>query len=45
MTHVFISYSRTDSDFVNRLDGDLRAQGVTTWRDVHSIPRRRGLVR
>ncbi len=38
MTHVFISYSRKDSDFVNRLEIDLHQRGIITWRDVHSIP-------
>lgn len=38
MTHLFISYSRKDTDFVNRMEQALRAEGVLTWRDVHSIP-------
>lgn len=38
MSHVFISYSRKDSAFVERLERDLNAHGIPTWRDVHSIP-------
>lgn len=38
MPHVFISYSRKDAPFVERLDRDLRSQGILTWRDQHSIP-------
>jgi hypothetical protein len=30
---VFISYSRTDSAFIDRLDADLRARGYSTWVD------------
>ena len=29
-TRIFISYSRADSDFVDRLDADLRARGFDT---------------
>lgn len=36
--HVFINYSRKDTEFVDRLEIALRAEGVLTWRDVHSIP-------
>lgn len=36
--HVFISYSRKDTEFVNRLEQALRVEGILTWRDVHSIP-------
>ena len=32
-TTVFISYSRTDSDFVDRLEADLKARGFGTWVD------------
>jgi hypothetical protein len=28
---AFFSYSRTDSEFVDRLDADLRARGFRTW--------------
>lgn len=34
---VFISYSRKDRDFVDRLEKDLRAVGVQTWRDIDEI--------
>lgn len=30
---VFISYSRTDSAFIDRLEADLRAYGFETWVD------------
>ena len=33
MKPVFISYSRDDSDFVNRLRDDLSANGVDVWLD------------
>ena len=36
--YVFISYSRRDSAFVERLADTLRAAGVQTWTDVESIP-------
>ncbi|MBL8166242.1 MAG: toll/interleukin-1 receptor domain-containing protein, partial [Anaerolineae bacterium] len=38
MPHVFISYSRKDSAFVDRLEIALRGEGLLTWRDIHSIP-------
>ena len=38
MTHVFISYSRKDTEFVEKLERELNARGIITWRDVHSIP-------
>src|SRR5437588_2026479 len=31
--NIFISYSHSDSDFVDRLDVDLRQQGFATWMD------------
>jgi hypothetical protein len=36
--HVFISYSRKDSAFVNKLEAELNARGIQTWRDQHNIP-------
>ncbi len=36
--YVFISYSRRDSAFVERLADTLRAAGVQTWTNVESIP-------
>lgn len=38
MAHAFISYSRKDTEFVEKLERDLNARGIVTWRDVHSIP-------
>lgn len=37
MGHVFISYSRHDTVFVERLEADLNASGIQTWRDTQSI--------
>lgn len=34
---VFISYSRADGPFVQRLDAMLTAGGVNTWFDQHSL--------
>lgn len=34
---VFISYSRADTDFVNRLCKELELRGVSIWRDVKDI--------
>ncbi len=34
---VFISYSREDRAFVDRLSQDLRSGGVTTWQDTKEI--------
>lgn len=34
--HVFISYSRLDTEFVEQLERDLKSRGITTWRD-HEI--------
>jgi WD40 repeat protein len=34
---VFISYSRTDSDFARKLNDALQIQGKTTWFDQESI--------
>ncbi|HEY7091944.1 MAG TPA: toll/interleukin-1 receptor domain-containing protein, partial [Ktedonobacterales bacterium] len=31
--NIFISYSRADSAFVDRLEADLRARGYTVWVD------------
>jgi hypothetical protein len=38
MGHFFISYSRKDSDFVNRLVNDLLDIGQEVWLDTRSIP-------
>lgn len=37
MPHVFISYSRRDVDFANRLVDDLEAVGLSVWFDQKSI--------
>lgn len=34
---TFISYSRTDSDFVDRLEADLWARGFNTWVDRRKL--------
>lgn len=34
---IFISYSRKNSDFVDRLEADLRARGYRTWVDRHRL--------
>ena len=34
---TFVSYAREDSDFVLRLAGDLKAQGVPIWLDKWDI--------
>ena len=33
LSSLFISYSRTDSAFVDRLEGDLQAHNFHTWVD------------
>jgi len=38
LPEVFISYSRTDSDFARKLNEALQLQGKTTWFDQESIP-------
>ena len=35
--YVFITYSRKDRSFVERLTGVLAAAGVETWTDVSNI--------
>jgi tetratricopeptide (TPR) repeat protein len=35
--HIFISYSRTDSDFADRLQADLLARNFDAWVDRHEI--------
>jgi hypothetical protein len=34
----FISYSRSDERFVERLEGGLQFPGIDTWRDTKKIP-------
>ncbi len=36
-TTVFISYSRKDSEFVDRLDADLKARGFGTFVDRSNL--------
>jgi formylglycine-generating enzyme required for sulfatase activity len=36
--HVFISYSRRDTAFVDKLERALQGRSIVMWRDVHSIP-------
>ncbi|MBN1965587.1 MAG: toll/interleukin-1 receptor domain-containing protein [Anaerolineae bacterium] len=37
MSHVFISYSRSDSEFVEQLYSDLRANDIDVWTDKYDI--------
>jgi hypothetical protein len=37
MAHIFISYSRKDSEFVDRLIEALEKYGFPTWQDVNAI--------
>lgn len=37
MPHVFLSYSRQDTEFVETLERDLNTRGIATWRDTSSI--------
>ncbi|HEY3947360.1 MAG TPA: TIR domain-containing protein [Solirubrobacteraceae bacterium] len=37
MTDVFVSYSRSDSEFVSRLADDLKHRGKDVWVDVDGI--------
>jgi hypothetical protein len=37
MGHIFISYSRKDSEFVDRLSQALELYGFPTWEDVKAI--------
>lgn len=38
MSHIFISYSRDDSDFVNSLIAGIEKRGVEVWIDRQDIP-------
>lgn len=38
MTHVFISYSRKDSEVMQRVAADLKAAGIAAWTDVNLTP-------
>lgn len=35
---IFISYSRKDAKFTDRLATDLNARGIATWQDKRDIP-------
>jgi hypothetical protein len=35
--YVFISYSRQDRHFVERLSRDLQLSGIRTWTDIDDI--------
>lgn len=37
MSHVYLSYSRRDADFVDRVEADLNEQGHPVWRDVSGV--------
>jgi tetratricopeptide (TPR) repeat protein len=37
MSHIFISYSRDDSDFVNGLIADIEKRGIEVWIDRQDI--------
>ena len=37
MKHIFISYSRADSDLVGLIENDLQESGHEIWRDTESI--------
>jgi hypothetical protein len=34
---LFISYSHADTDFVDKLEGQLNAKGIRFWRDIHDM--------
>ncbi|MBA3824171.1 MAG: toll/interleukin-1 receptor domain-containing protein [Ktedonobacterales bacterium] len=35
---MFLSYSRKDSEFVDRLELSLNERGITTWKNRSDIP-------
>ncbi len=37
LSEAFISYSRTDGDFVSTLENELSGAGFHEWRDVHGL--------
>lgn len=37
MPNVFLSYSRTDAEIVEKIAGDLRRQGIGSWIDRHNL--------
>ena len=34
---LFISYSRADSDFIDKIEGPLKKKGIRFWRDVQDL--------
>jgi len=34
---LFISYSHSDTEFVNKVDGCLTQKGIRFWRDIHDM--------
>jgi hypothetical protein len=38
MKHIFLSYSRTDSDMMGRIRDTLRGDGLTVWTDENLTP-------
>lgn len=40
--HIFISYSRVDTEFVTRLINDLSRQGLNIWMDQPILGRVNG---
>jgi hypothetical protein len=37
MPQVFISYSRKDAEFIDRLVADLKSAGLTVWYDLSGL--------
>lgn len=38
MYHIFLSYSRIDSDWVDRLHAELESRGFEAWLDRRDLP-------
>jgi predicted regulator of Ras-like GTPase activity (Roadblock/LC7/MglB family) len=38
MTHIFVSYSRKDSEMMQRIVADLKAAGLAVWTDANLTP-------
>jgi hypothetical protein len=38
LSHIFISYSRKNLAYVDRLNQDFKKKGFKTWLDLHDIP-------
>ena len=39
MSHIFISYSRRDVDFAQKIVDELAANKLDTWIDWKSVPK------